>query len=509
MPISGIWRIRSLYPVQLVIASTVVLHLRCSKESPSRHPLPIKADLAKPSAQRGGLGRDAPDFRPTGSMTMRPLAHRLVHGTLWPLAARVVGIGGALLGTVLLTRFLSTAEMGIFFLAASVMQVTRRIGQYGLLRVAVRRISESLALQDRTHAARVGRDLTVFGILFILVTSLLMWLFVFPVLPFFIGMMARIAELKDYIVVWAAAMVIIGLSSAVLCGFHDNRAASLVGVALAPVLATVGYLFMFFISTGDNLKTAIVLTAVTHAIAAIVAPALLRKPLRNSIPTHLQGWNEIMSGATPFWINSVPLLLLSSAGLWVLGAYYAESDVAIYGAAMKLIAVSVGMIGIVQPVLQPVISDSYARNDHLQLGRTLRAAGLVTGLPTILVCVTFMVFPGFWMELVFGPVYREGADVLIALSAGYLAAAFIGLPGIALEMTDAQKQFMFATLATGTITLAAILLFTADFGRLWLAVVVFGGPGFSASGLLGDAAAACPGAFGSVCRETQGYEIGH
>jgi O-antigen/teichoic acid export membrane protein len=406
---------------------------------------------------------------------MRSLARRLVHGSLWSLAARLLSIGATMLGTVLLTRYLSTVEMGIFFLAISLVNVAKKVGQYGLMRVAVRRISEALALYGHSHAARVGRDLMAFGLLFMLFTSLLMWLFVLPALPQLIDMTSRIAELKDYVIVWAAALVVLSLSTSVLRGFHEDRAASLVGTALAPVLVALGYLFVFYIPNGDNLKTVLVLTAIMHVIAAILAFTLLRRPLNNPVHIQQQGWKDFMSGATPFWINSVTMFVLSSAGLWVLGVYHTESDVAIYGAAMKLIAVAVGMVNIVQPILQPAISDAYARKDYIRMGRALRTSGLVTGLPTILICIILIAFPGLLMEQIFGAPYREGAAVLAALSAGYLIVAFIGMPGIALDMTDGQKQYMFATLATSTATLVVILLIITDHGPFWLAVVVSAG----------------------------------
>jgi O-antigen/teichoic acid export membrane protein len=130
------------------------------------------------------------------------------------------------------------------------------------------------------------------------------------------------------------------------------------------------------------------------------------------------------------------------------------------------------MIGIIQPVLQPAISDSYVRKDYDRLGRALRTAGMATGLPTILICASFVVFPELWMELIFGPAYRDGAPVLAVLGCGYIVAALIGMPGVALDMTDAQKQFMIATLATGTLTMIGIFAVTERFGAYWLAVVV-------------------------------------
>jgi len=408
-------------------------------------------------------------------MNPRPLAQRLVHGTLWSFISRVWDIGATFVGTVLLARYLSKADMGTFFLAASAVQVAKRIGQYGLLRVTVRRVSEALALKDRAHAARVGRDVMTFGLWFMTGTFLLIWLFVLPWLPTLVSLAAPIAEMKHYILLWAAAMVVVSLASAVNRGFHDYATSSLVGTALEPTLITAGYLLLFFFTTAHTLSVVVPVTAMMEVLAAIIALGFLLRPLRDPVRSVQQDWKQLMSGATPFWINSVALLLLSSAGLWVLGAYHSGNDVAIYGAAMKLIAAAIGMTGIVQPVLQPAISDSYARKDYVRLGRALRAAGLVTGLPTILICLTFIVLPGLWMEIVFGPAYRDGAGVLVALSVGYLIAAFIGLPGVALDMTDAQKKYMFATLGTGGVTLAAIFLVAPGYGAFWMAIVVSAG----------------------------------
>ena len=142
------------------------------------------------------------------------------------------------------------------------------------------------------------------------------------------------------------------------------------------------------------------------------------------------GTREVVSISWPLLVTSIASFGVGTGvDLWVVGHFRPASDVALYGAAYRLVFfVATGFI-IVSQVVPPIIAELHARGEKRELENALRSISTLAGIPAILVLVVFLAAGPFVMELVYGPFFRQGATVLAILSCARLVAVCTGSSG--------------------------------------------------------------------------------
>jgi len=148
----------------------------------------------------------------------------------------------------------------------------------------------------------------------------------------------------------------------------------------------------------------------------------------------------------------------------VVGHFRPESDVALYGAAYRLVFfVATGFI-IVSQVVPPIIAELHARGQRRELEQALRSVSTLAGIPALIVLAIFLFAGPFVMETVYGPFFRQGATVLAILSVARLVAVCTGSSGATLMMTGHQRTMMVITVTTGVASLTAEILLAPSYG---------------------------------------------
>ena len=92
--------------------------------------------------------------------------------------------------------------------------------------------------------------------------------------------------------------------------------------------------------------------------------------------------------------------------------------------------------------LPPVIAEMCNQDKTGRLERTLRSYSTLYSVPSLLFLTVFMLLGGQILGLVCGDYYRNGAGILILLSAAKVAAFCCGFCGLVLKMTDHHKQML-------------------------------------------------------------------
>jgi O-antigen/teichoic acid export membrane protein len=173
----------------------------------------------------------------------------------------------------------------------------------------------------------------------------------------------------------------------------------------------------------------------------------------------------LVSVSWPFLVNSgATFLVATGVDIWILGVFRPNSDVALYGAAARLVWFVATPLIVVSQVVPPIIAELHARGERAQLERALRAVATIAGLPAALVLTAFVVAGPWIMGTVYGGFFRQGATVLAILSCARLAAVVTGSSGATLMMTGHQRTMMAITLATGACSLVAEILLAPRYG---------------------------------------------
>ncbi len=152
-----------------------------------------------------------------------------------------------------------------------------------------------------------------------------------------------------------------------------------------------------------------------------------------------------------------------------MGIFRSQAEVAVYGAASRLVTLIAMPLLITNLVLPPIIAEMYAQGRTVELERTLRSFSTVSGVPSMLFLIVFMLLGGPILGLVYGPYYQSAALVLVLLSAGKLAAVWAGSCGAVLQFTGHQGSMLRINLLTSPLFIIGALLVVRDYGPIGVA----------------------------------------
>jgi len=411
------------------------------------------------------------------------LRRRLISGSTWALGGK---IGAATIGIVtngVLTRLLTKQEFGVYLLAFSIISLGAVIGSFGLPKTVLRFVAESMTLGQPGRARRaiymalglggVGTLCICLAYVFIVGDLVSRHLFHSSALVAIIGLTAG----------WMAISTMQEIMAESFRGFHDIRMATLFGglatggksgglimrVVLLACLALVG------LASGwdTDLRTVMLASIGSGAASALLAVLFLHKRLK-SLGT--QGADDPIStkdtlhDALPIVaISLTSFILLSAADLWILSIFRSKEEVGLYGAAARLVTLIAMPLLLTNLVLPPIIAEMYAQGRTGTLERTLRSFSTLSGVPSLLVLIVFMLLGGPILGVVYGSGYQSAAMVLVLLSAGKLAAVWAGSCGAVLQFTGHQGSMLRVNLLTSPLFIIGALLVVRDYGPIGVA----------------------------------------
>ncbi len=408
-----------------------------------------------------------------GNVSIQSLKRRLLSGSAWALGGKLATVLALLLTNALLARLLSPRELGTYFLVFSVVQIGAFVGSLGLNWTVVRLVAESIGLHQYRRARLVVEKVFVLGLLGALGTGSA-YLLLGPVLgknlfhaPAFVAVTGLVAG-------WIAVMVMQVLLAEVFRGFHDIRSATLFGGLTTWVLLTVSLGLLWLTRDQATLAVVVLLAASSGLASALIATWFLCRrvaalPSRQGTENDM-GFGGILNVAWPLLITNLNLFALAQADIWILGAFRPSEEVAIYGAAAKLVILVAMPLLIANAVVPPLIAEMYAQRRKQELERVLRIIATLSGIPAFLVLMAFVTLGGPILGLVFGSYYREGAAVLALLSIGQLANVWTGSCGQILMMTGHQRMMMAITTAFGAVTVVLGLAVVDQYGAIGVAI---------------------------------------
>lgn len=423
-----------------------------------------------------------------GYLSGSSLRHRLLSGSAWAFGGKV---GAAAIGIItngLLARMLSLEEFGAYLLAFSIVSVGAVIGALGLPKTMVQFIAENMA-RDQPGRARKAiyktLGLGVLGTLGVGLAYLLIfgdlvgkYLFHSPLLVAVTGLTAG----------WMAISVMQEIMAETFRGLHDIRMATLLGglatggksgglIMRVMLLACVVLLWSTGVQT--DLRTVMLASVGSGAASALLAVLLLQRRVASldarGAENPISAKDTLRDAFPTLLISLTSLVLLTSSDLWILGAFRSQDEVAIYGAAARLVAL-IGMpLLITNLVLPPIIAEMYTRGKTAELERTLRSYSTLCGLPALLLLIGFVLLGGPILGLVYGSAYQSGTMVLVILSLGKLAAVWSGSCGAVLQFTGHQTSLLRVNLLISPLFIVGALLVVREYGPVGVASMTAAG----------------------------------
>ena len=390
---------------------------------------------------------------------------RLVRGSVTVFAAMTIGTIVTLVLNAILARVMAHSQLGAYFLVFSLVMIGSTIGQMGLDRTVVRLVAAARATGDGARARRTVRLVFILGLGASALVAVALVLGVGHFIAIHVYHSQAVAGVIGLAAVWVLAKALLALTAETFRAFKRFWPATLYNGLAVDSLLVLAFGTLWIAGARPTLDQAVGIT-VAATVAAFVAGIGM---LRRSVSALSGGGDveprEVVGISLPFLATSVASFAVGTGvDLWVVGHFRPESDVALYGAAYRLVFfVATGFI-IVSQVVPPIIAELHARGQRRELEQALRSVSTLAGIPALIVLAIFLFAGPFVMETVYGPFFRQGATVLAILSVARLVAVCTGSSGATLMMTGHQRTMMVITVTTGVASLTAEILLAPSYG---------------------------------------------
>jgi O-antigen/teichoic acid export membrane protein len=365
---------------------------------------------------------------------------------------------------------MSPEDLGAYFLLVSIASVGAMMATLGLPPTVVRLISEAIA-QGRAGRAR-GLIRTAFAI--VSISALVFGSLLAPVGGSTAATFFNSAMLADVMWLggaWLAGLALMGLVGESFRGLHDYRMAGAMGGAGSAVL-TLCALIPIFVSKGRvSLFLVTLLGTLAVAICALVGMIVLYRRTARLGAMSVVFPREMLAVGLPLLVTSLAIFVSTQADLWILGVFRDKEEVAMYGAAVRLVQLVMMPMLMMNAVLAPAISEQFSQGHIVRLERLLRGSAVITSLPALVALGFIFAAAGPLLGWAYGDYYRNGATALVLVSVGQVVNVLTGSAAVVLMMTGHQRESMIISVAAGAGLIVGVLLVVDSYGINGIAAV--------------------------------------
>ena len=407
-------------------------------------------------------------------MKHRTLLDYLLFGSIWVFLGKVFLALSAFIIAVLVTRLLPPDEAGIYWLASSIAAFLSLTTRFGLDSTLLRLVSENLSLGNYGNASRdVVMGLTTLSIISIGFVVLIYTLY------YFYSNETQSNDLWSttligLIVIWSVVLSFQSVVAEIFRAYKEVPFSVIFGGLFSSLIIISIMLLLLTYSNQVTLNTIILATIIAGATNTILSQLVLSRYhlFRRNWRGKFRFSSSLLSQAKAYWINAISHYVLSFSGLWVAGLYLSKSDVAHYGAAMRLTLLISMPLMIVNALVPTLIARLNAKKSTAQLERIVRGMATLATIPSVFVLFLFVTFSSEIFVLAFGKEYVDGADVFNILVFSQVASVLSGSCGFLLLMTGHQKIMMYITLFSAVICTLISGLIARYYGAVGIAFVV-------------------------------------
>ncbi|RMH18327.1 MAG: hypothetical protein D6698_07180, partial [Gammaproteobacteria bacterium] len=394
----------------------------------------------------------------------RPLKQRLLSAGGWGLFFKALGAVLGLAVYSLLARLLSKEDMGVYFLAFSVVTFMATVMQAGMSKTALKLVAGFLARKKTIYAEHALRATFRFVLTIGLVLAML-WLVILN--DWVSGVLfhsPQLAALGGWTACWFFLFAVVRFMSESFRGAQDFFHANLF---TGPATSIISFVLLGYYYLGGqrlDLDMAVAIMVVATALASCLAMLRLNRRLPLCGPARLVPAREYGPIAWPIFITNLALLAVSQADLWVMGSFAPKDEVAIYGAALRTVLL-IGIASlIINSALQPMIVELYSQGKKRKLERVIGKVTLLVSAIALVMFVAVLAVGDKVLLLLFGPRYAEGWGVLVILSLGRTVAVCCGPCGQCLMLGGHQRLMMMTTLGFAVLSVVTSIFLVRPFG---------------------------------------------
>lgn len=381
------------------------------------------------------------------SSASRAALSRVLSAGATVLSARVLLIVLSFGNVGLLARAMPAAHMGSYFLVLSIAGFVALMASFGLPGLAVREISRLRTLGDTSASDTLAACLFAIALrMMLLVTGCGTLLAVGSV----VGVLRVDGSLVALAALLAGATGLQALQAEVFRGYGRIVESSIFGglCAAAVTFALVAGCLLMHVPLDASIAVALGLGGVVFSLGA----GFLRLPRLRWRIGSAAAREHILNGR-PFWVIGTSAFLLFQADLWVAGWLLPLEQVALYGAAARLVQPLLLPVEATEAAIAPDIVSLHVGGANPELGALLYRAACIQLILVIAGMLTLAMGGRLLLQALFGSGYGEAYPLMVVLAAGFCVRAASGPFGYLLALTGHARPLATLSLAWAGATL--------------------------------------------------------
>jgi len=399
------------------------------------------------------------------------VGQRLRSGGIWVFAIKMAAMLASLSVNIVLARILSPDDVGAYFAIFSLVSVLTVVAQLGLQRAVVRFAAQARARRNTGAVYQVVGAVLLHGTLagsFVAVVLLIgggRWL------SDSVLKSPAILDLVGIIGLWVVAQTVLVLTAESLRGLANVPSATFFRDLIFSLLFLVVLVVLWTLRNQWSLTVVIPGATIAAYLALALALGTLWRALRPYAGREQVSYRSIYSVALPLWGASLLAIMFGNGEIWLLSAFRSPSDVAVFGAALRLAVLVAVPLTITNAVVPPLIVELSSTGNRKELERTLRSIASMTSLLSLAMAIVFWALAGQILSVVYGEFYAAGAVVLVLLVFGQFLNVISGSCGLTLMLTGHQILFFVISALSGSALIGGLMIFVPQYGPTGAAFV--------------------------------------
>lgn len=417
------------------------------------------------------------------------LMPRILGGSAWVLAGRLMFGVSVVLQNIVLARLLGPQSLGAFLLAQSIVLPLSLVAVFGLDLLAMRDLRDPRDAANRiapTSFLRIAAGL-------ITLVTVLVSILAITVLQAACGASTGALDC-GFAATFSPVLgplVLLSALQLLLTGYLRALGRIAEAAFLAGVLSTVALLIMTSLAFAMHVPLTIhsILLLQLLALAQGVGASLLAAARIERVGDGARaGWPVLARVGPSLMLTQVLALLVSQSDVWVLGSAASAASLAQYGVATRLAQLVSLPHLVLNGVLPPVMAAFLAEGRGADLQATIQASVAAAVVPAAGLFLVFLLFGRMVLTTAFGPFYGAVAATLAILALGNLVNVACGPCSQLLIMSGRQMLLNRITGANCLACFATGLVAAHWLGAIGVAAVY--ACGLSLQGVIGAYAAA-------------------
>ena len=407
------------------------------------------------------------------SKTVNHSLHKIVRGTGIITIGTILGMFFGFISQVIIIRYLSQYQFGIFSLTIVITGIAMTISNLGMQDGLTRFIASFRGKNEKEKVNIVISSTFKILIIFSIIISLIIFILsdVFSDYIFLIPELSYSLKILSLSIIYS---VLINIFISIFRG-HDKVEPN---IYFQNIFKNIVYLILISLIIWLNLSLVGILYAYLFSIIISFVFFFIytfKKGFLKKISFYTNKKSKKITKKLLFF--SIPLLgssILNSIFHWtdtmLIGFYKTAETVGLYNAVLPLTSLLIIALSSASFIYVPIASGLFSKNLISELKRTYQILTKWIFFITIPIFFILFLFPETVLNLFFGYEYIEAAVILRILSIGFITHTIVGLNGLSLLVMGNTKFLMFASFVSALFNVILNIILIPSIGIIGAAI---------------------------------------